>query len=61
LGNIEITNDDVTPNFFLKKFITCNGLTRMDGHGKKSAQWIQIDHGLQRSGGGSAVRGADAP
>jgi hypothetical protein len=29
--------------------------------GENSARWLQIDHGIQRAGGVSAVRGADAP
>mmetsp|Transcript_10851 Transcript_10851/g.21596 ORF Transcript_10851/g.21596 Transcript_10851/m.21596 type:complete len:767 (-) Transcript_10851:35-2335(-) len=29
--------------------------------GENSAQWLIVDHGIQLSGGASAVRGADAP
>jgi long-chain acyl-CoA synthetase len=29
--------------------------------GENSARWLQIDHSIQRSGGVTAVRGADAP
>lgn len=29
--------------------------------GENSARWLMVDHGLQRAGGVSAVRGADAP
>ncbi|KAG7337962.1 long-chain-fatty-acid-CoA ligase [Nitzschia inconspicua] len=29
--------------------------------GENSARWLQVDHGIQRAGGASAVRGADAP
>jgi len=28
---------------------------------ENSARWLQVDHGIQRAGGVSAVRGADAP
>lgn len=28
---------------------------------ENSARWLQADHGIQRAGGASAVRGADAP
>jgi AMP-binding enzyme len=29
--------------------------------GENSARWLMVDHGIQMAGGGSAVRGADAP
>merc|ERR1712238_380922 len=28
---------------------------------ENSARWLQVDHGIQRAGGVSAVRGAEAP
>eukprot|EP00529_Nitzschia_sp_RCC80_P017279 CAMPEP_0113496736 /NCGR_PEP_ID=MMETSP0014_2-20120614/30273_1 /TAXON_ID=2857 /ORGANISM="Nitzschia sp." /LENGTH=840 /DNA_ID=CAMNT_0000390663 /DNA_START=284 /DNA_END=2806 /DNA_ORIENTATION=+ /assembly_acc=CAM_ASM_000159 len=51
--------DQVATNFMSKFGLRPNQHVAVLG--ENSARWLMIDHGIQRAGGVSAVRGADAP